>query len=80
MAHAKFLDIFLRTFHDQYRRRQVVEQCILWKERPLAGKTNIKFSQISSAHVGNLNQFSQVPLLAPLQNIFSPALSIEYKV
>ena len=27
--------LFLRTFHDQYRRRQVVDQCSLWKERPL---------------------------------------------
>ena len=26
--------LFLRTFHDQYRRRQVVDQCSLWKERP----------------------------------------------
>ena len=25
---------FLRTFHDQYRRLQVVDQCSLWKERP----------------------------------------------
>ena len=27
--------LFLRTFHDRYRRRQVVDQCSLWKERPL---------------------------------------------
>ena len=30
--------IFLRTFDDQYRRRQVVDQCSLWKERPLVEK------------------------------------------
>ena len=30
--------LFLRTFHDQYRRRQVVDQCSLWKERPLQSK------------------------------------------
>ena len=38
MSRAKFLSdkqIFLRTFHDQNRRRQVVDQCSLWKERPL---------------------------------------------
>ena len=27
--------LFLRTFHDQYRRRQIVDQCSLWKERPM---------------------------------------------
>ena len=27
--------LFLRTFHDQNRRREVVDQCSLWKERPL---------------------------------------------
>ena len=26
--------LFLRKFHDQYRTRQVVDQCSLWKERP----------------------------------------------
>ena len=26
--------LFLRTFHDQNRRREVVDQCSLWKERP----------------------------------------------
>ena len=26
--------LFLRTFRDQYRKRQVVDQCSLWKERP----------------------------------------------
>ena len=26
--------LFLRTFHDRYRRREVVDQCSLWKERP----------------------------------------------
>ena len=35
MSHAKFLSDrkFLRTLDDQYRRRQVVDQCSFWKER-----------------------------------------------
>ena len=28
--------LFLRTLHDQNRRREIHDQCSLWKERPLA--------------------------------------------
>ena len=34
MLDSFLIDIFLRTFDDQYRRRQVVDKCSLWKERP----------------------------------------------
>jgi len=33
-----------RTFDDQYRRRQVVDKCSLWKERPLIGRVQYLYT------------------------------------
>ena len=43
MSRAKFLSdrqIFLRTLEDQYRNRQVVDQCSLWNGRPQGAETS----------------------------------------
>ena len=41
------LTLFLRTFHDQNRRREVVDQCSLWKERPQSTLYKLDFLVLS---------------------------------